>query len=332
MSRIAAVKGMLDSSNLGVTLMHEHICFWHSGKVLKPITKSDYMLKAFNNNLSWLKKARDVGINTLVELTPWANVKKIIELNELVPEINIILSTGAYLKGVGPQELSAMSEDEMEDHMTKDLTEGYDGLEYTGVKAGIIKVASKDPTLTEWEKKNFRAAAKVQKKLKVPIATHANTGARAQMQLLRESGADISATFYSHVSTEFGEFADWEGRSLKEQAKYLEDVTKEGGHLQFNNFDFGFYTPFDDMLYLINYLEEKGYGDKIFISIDANFELDEDGRIWLEAEKEHPETGKRTFAYAITNAVPMLMSAGVSLQRINKYLIENPRRFFEHFN
>ena len=225
-----------------------------------------------------------------------------------------------------------MSEEEMVDHMIKNLTEGYDGLEGTGVKAGIIKVASKDPTLTEWEKKNFRAAAKVQQKLKIPIATHANTGSRAQMQLLRESGADISATFYSHVSTEFGEFADWEGRSLKEQAKYLEDVTKEGGHLQFNNFDFGFYTPFDDMLYLIDYIEDRGYGDKIFISIDANFVLDENGRIWHEEEKEHPETRKRTFAYAITNAVPMLMSAGVSLQRINKYLIQNPRCFFEHFN
>lgn len=332
MAKIFTVRGIIDSANLGVTLIHEHLCFRHSGNTLKPLTKNKYIEKAFNKNLDWLTKARDVGINTIVELSPWANVKKIIELNELVPEVNIILSTGAYLEGFGQPEISAMSEEEMVDHMTKNLTEGYDGLEDTGVKAGIIKVASKDPTLTEWEKKNFRAAAKVQKKLKVPIATHANTGARAQMQLLRESGADISATFYSHVSTEFGEFADWEGRSLKEQAKYLEDVTKEGGYLQFNNFDFEFYTPFSDMLYLINYLEEKGYGDKIFISIDANFGLDENGRIWLEAEKEHTETGKRTFAYAITNAVPMLMSAGVSLQRINRYLIENPRRFFEHFN
>jgi predicted metal-dependent phosphotriesterase family hydrolase len=34
-------------------------------------------------------------------------------------------------------------------------------------------------------------------------------------------------------------------------------------------------------------------------------------------------------AYAITHAVPMLMEAGVSLQRINKYLMDNPRRFFD---
>ena len=49
----------------------------------------------------------------------------------------------------------------------------------------------------------------------------------------------------------------------------------------------------------------------------------------MEAEREHPETGRRTYAYAITNATPMLMAAGVSLQRITRYLVDNPRRYFE---
>jgi len=145
------------------------------------------------------------------------------------------------------------------------------------------------------------------------------------MHYLREQGADISATFYSHIEAEFG----WDGRSLAEEAEYLKDVTQAGGFLQFNNFDFEFDTPFPDMLYLINYLEEQGYGDKVFISIDANWEFDEAGRAWHEAEREHPETGKRTYAYAMTNAVPMLMAAGVSLQRITRYLVDNPRRYFE---
>ena len=35
-----------------------------------------------------------------------------------------------------------------------------------------------------------------------------------------------------------------------------------------------------------------------------------------------------TYGYLITHAAPMLMRAGVSLQRINKYLIGNPRRYF----
>jgi predicted metal-dependent phosphotriesterase family hydrolase len=82
------------------------------------------------------------------------------------------------------------------------------------------------------------------------------------------------------------------------------------------------------MLHLINDLEQRGFGDRIFISIDANWNVKDDGTILHEAQAEHPHTGKRTYAYAITHAVPMLMAAGVSLQRIHKYLVDNPRRFF----
>lgn len=316
MAQIPTVRGTIDSSELGVTLIHEHVCLRGQEKFMK---------QAMDYQVELTKKAVDVGINTLVDLSPYPDVEKIIQLNEKVPEVNLILSTGAYLEHRAPENVHQLSEDGMVERMIKNLTEGYDGFEDTDIKAGIIKVAGGRAQLTEWEKKNFRAAARAQKMLRVPIATHACAGARTQMELLRKNGADINATFYSHVEAEFG----WEGRSLEEEAQYLEDVTRAGGYLQFNNFDFEFDTPFEDMLYLINYFEENGYGDRIFISIDANWTFDEEGRIWHEAEKQHPETGKRTYAYTITHAVPMLMSAGVSLQRISKYLIDNPRQFFE---
>jgi phosphotriesterase-related protein len=322
MSTIAMVRGLLDSADLGVTLIHEHICFRFVGL---PQSGGEFLDEAFQYDLNLLDKAREVGINTIVDLTPWPNVKKLVELNERLPELNFILSTGAYIDGLGPENIRNMKQAEMETHMRRNIKEGYEGFEETGVKAGIIKIGSKDQNLSEWEKQNFRAAARIQRECRIPIAVHSVAGCHTQMRTLRQAGADIAATFYSHVEAEFG----WEGRNLQEEAHYLEDVTREGGYLQFNNFDFEFDTPFPDMLYLINYLEDRGYGDRIFISIDVNIEVDGQGKIWLEAEREHPEAGKRTYAYAITNAVPMLMSAGVSLQRITKYLIENPRRFFE---
>jgi len=316
MAKIPTVKGYIDSSQLGVTLMHEHICLSVPEK---------YYKKAMDYQVKLMQKAVDVGINTIVDLGPYPNIAGIIELSERVPDVNLILSTGAYLEHVTPENIRNLSEDGMVEHIVKNLTEGYDDFEDTGIKAGILKVSANTPNFTEWEKKNFRAVAKAHRMQKVPIATHACAGAREQMEFLRENGADINATFYSHVEAEFG----WECRSLEEETKYLEDVTRAGGYLQFNNFDFEFDTPFPDILYLFNYFESNGYGDKIFISIDANWYFDDDGHVWHEAEKGHPETGKRDYAYAITNAVPMLMSAGISLQRINKYLIDNPRRFFE---
>ena len=321
MARVPSVTGAIGSGELGVTLMHEHVCL----RTWPRAIPQRFWDQAMKYQVKLTRAAAAVGINTLVDLSPHPDVEKTVELSRRVPEVRLILSTGAYLEEHTPPAVRELSEAGMVEHMTRDLAQGYAGFEDTGVKAGIIKVASRGAELTDWESKNFRAAARVQRQLVVPIATHACAGARAQMQVLREAGAEIAATFYSHVESKSG----WEGRSLEQEARYLEDVTRAGGYLQFNNFDFEFDTPFEDMLYLINTFEANGYGDRIFISIDANWTIDEDGRIWHEAEKEHPETGKRTYAYMITHAVPMLMGAGVSLQRINKYLIDNPRRFFE---
>ena len=320
-AKVQAVRGLVDTRDLGVTLVHEHICFDFLGKLQ---TGTPFIEKTFAFNLDLLKKARDVGIQTIVELTPWPNVEKILALNEKVPELSIILSTGSYLQSCG-HPVTGMGETELYDHMVADITRGYAGFETDGVKAGIIKVAADTSRLTDWEKRTFRIAARVQKECRVPVATHACAGAREQMEVLKAAGANIAATFYSHVEAVFG----WDGRSLQEEAEYLADVARAGGYLHFNNFDFEFDTPFPDLMYLINHLENSGFGDKVFYSIDTNITVDADGKIWMEAEREHPETGRRTYAYAITDATPRLMAAGVSLQRITRYLIDNPRRYFE---
>jgi phosphotriesterase-related protein len=314
---VPTVQGTLVSSALGVTLVHEHLCFR---------APEQWRQKAMDYQVELARQAAQVGINTLVDVTPVPDVARAIELSRRVPELNLVLATGAYVEeSEWTAPVRDLTEGRMLELMLKNLTQGYGGFEQTGVRAGVIKVASAGPELTEWEKKNFRAAARAQQQAHVPICVHSCSGCRSQMEYLRAHGARVDATYYCHVEAEFG----WEGRSPEEEARYLEEVVRAGGCLQFNNFDFEFHTPFADMLYLINCLEDAGYGDKVLISIDANWTVDADGSIWHEAQREHPETGRRTYAYAITNAVPMLMGAGVSLQRINRYLVENPRRLFE---
>jgi phosphotriesterase-related protein len=275
------------------------------------------------------RKAVDVGVETLIDVSPTPDVSRIIELSQRMPELHLVLSTGAYLEDAEwTAPVRDLTEDQMFEHMVRKLTVGYEGFEDTGIRAGVIKVASARPELSEWEKKNFRAAARAQQECNVPICFHSCAGCREQMQYVRDHGARIDATYYCHVEAEFG----WEGRSLEEEAAYLAEVCRAGGYLHFNNFDFDFDTPFADMLFLFNYLEEHGCGDKTLFSIDANWEFDDGGRPWHEQEKNHPKTGQRTYAYCITHAATMLMRAGVSLQRISRYLIDNPRRLFEAFD
>lgn len=56
MSQIPTVRGPIDSSELGVTLIHEHICLRGPEK---------FMRQAMDYQVELTKKAADAGINTL---------------------------------------------------------------------------------------------------------------------------------------------------------------------------------------------------------------------------------------------------------------------------
>ena len=161
--------------------------------------------------------------------------------------------------------------------MVLELTEGIDT---TAVRASIIKVAANRPRLTEWEAQVFRSAAKVHLRTGACIATHACSGAREQAEVLLRAGADLNRVFFSHVEAEFG----WEGRTLQEEARYLEDIARQGGLLLFNNFGFEFDTPWPDLTYLLHDLCDAGYADKVLISVDCNWTWNAEGKIEFEVE------------------------------------------------
>ena len=323
MATIPTLTGPMDSAHLGVALVHEHLNFRTGLSQCPP----EFLDKNMDYHVRLLQDAAAVGVNTIVDCGPFPDLEQIVTLRDRATGVNIVLCTGAYLEHGTPEPIRSFSEEEMAAHMRRDLTDGYEGFEDAGLRAGVIKVAARTAELTDWEQKNFRAAARVQRELQVPIVTHACAGAREQMALLREHGAHIPATFYSHVECERG----WDGRDREQEVAYLAEVAAAGGYLLFNNFDFEFDTPWEDLVFLMDALEARGHGDRVLYSIDTNWTVDQDGRIWHEQEKKHPKTGKRNYAYAITHATPRLMQSGVSLQRVWRYLVDNPRRYFEAF-
>jgi len=311
MATIQSVRGPIDSNQLGLTLVHEHVFFQHDDSRRKASVEFEKKL---------LQDAKNVGIRTLVELTPVRRIDWLMEVNNLV-DLNIVASTGYYLERITPPPLVAYSEAQMVARMLHELTEGIDG---TQVKAGIIKVAGNLPELTPWEVQVFTAAAKVQQKTGVCIATHACAGSREQAEVLLRGGADLNRTFFSHVEAEFG----WQGRSVKEEAKYLQDIARKGGSLLFNNFAFEWDTPWPDLTYLLHSLCDAGLQEKILISMDVNWVWNQKGEIEFEAQAAHPGAEKRTFAFMVTEVVPALLKAGFTEKDINEFLVGNPARFF----
>jgi phosphotriesterase-related protein len=311
MAEIQTVRGPVAHDQLGLTLIHEHVIFQYDDSRRKPSV--DFQVKLMEEGLAQ-------GIKTYVELTPIRRIDWFMEINQRV-DVNIIASTGYYVERLTASPLAALNEEQMVDRMVRELTVGIDSLP---VQAGIIKVAGNTPQLTPWEVQVFTAAAKAHRKTGACIATHACAGSREQAEVLLRGGADLNRVFFSHVEAEFG----WEGRTVKEEAVYLEKIARQGGALLFNNFGFEWDTPWPDMVYLFKHLCDAGLQEKVLISMDVNWTWNRAGMIEFEAEADHPEAERRKYAYMMTDVVPLLLKAGFTQNDIDTFLIENPRKFF----
>jgi phosphotriesterase-related protein len=298
--------------------MHEHI-LWFGGPRLEdagytPIP-DDLKSESVDFAVSLLNDAARVGIDTVVDLTPFRPVDLYKRIADRTT-VRIVASTGFYRRAKIPKRLAEMEDEkQMEELMLREITEGMD---HTKIKAGIIKVAGEGGSLSDWEKKVFRAAARVQRATGCPIATHTG-GAAEQFDVLMKAGADPHRVFLSHVDV---------GR--KGKPGDLLTIAREGCYLEVDTFGQGFYTPWSDLVSFLRAFCDAGLAGRIFISIDSNWHWENRKKIFEGAGPPNfdPGAGSRTFAYMITDAVPALLKSGFSMAEINTFLVENPRNYF----
>ena len=314
---IPILTGHIKPSELGTTLMHEHI-LWFAGPMEEnagytPIP-DELLSETIDFAVSLLNDAARVGIDTIVDLTPFRPIDLYEQIAKRTP-VKIIASTGFYRRSKMPKWLADMEDEkQMEERMLKEVTEG---IESTKIKAGIIKVAGDMDH--DWEKKVFRAAARVNKATGVPIATHSGGDAFDQFSLLVKTGADPQRIFLSHVDV---------GR--KGKPGDLLTIAKEGGYLEADTFGQNFYTPWPELVSFLRSFCDAGFANKVIISIDSNWHWENGKKIFEGAGPPNfdPNAANRTFAYMITDAVPMLLKSGFSKKEVNTFLVDNPYHYF----
>ena len=121
--------------------MHEHI-LWFAGPMEEnagytPIP-DELLSETIDFAVSLLNDAARVGIDTIVDLTPFRPIDLYEQIAKRTP-VKIIASTGFYRRSKMPKWLADMEDEkQMEERMLKEVKEGIEG---TKIRAGIIKVA-----------------------------------------------------------------------------------------------------------------------------------------------------------------------------------------------
>ena len=319
MPTVETVRGPVETSELGTTLMHEHVF------VLTPDMLANYPAGwdeefRVEDAVIRLARVKALGVDTIVDPTVVGLGRYIPRIERINAEVdlNIVVATGLYTYNDIPFAFhysgpgTPMDRGEpMVDLFVRDIVEGIAG---TTVKAAFLKCAIDEPGLTPGVERVMRAVAQAHVATGAPITVHTsvhNQGGTTTQRVLAEEGVDLTRVVIGHC----GDTAD---------IGYLTGLADRGSVLGMDRFGLDAILPFDQRVDTVAHLCRLGYSDRLVLSQDASCYIDwfPDGLMARYAPNWHYE-------HVVSDVVPALAERGVSPDQIQAMLVDNPRRYFE---
>jgi phosphotriesterase-related protein len=320
MARINTLRGPIETTKLGTTLMHEHI-FVLSAEIMQnyPEGWGDEERRV-SNAIDRLNELKSRGVDTIVDLT-------VIGLGRYIPrvkrvagktDLNIVVATGVYTYNDVPMYFHFQGPgtelggpEFMVDMFVRDIEEG---IADTGVKAAILKCATDRPGVTPGVERVLRAVAQAHRRTGVPISTHTHAQSKRgleQQRIFQEEGVDLSRVVIGHSgdTTDIG---------------YLEEVIAAGSYLGMDRFGIDVLCSFEDRVATVARLCERGHAGRMVLSHDAACFND-----WLPEAALPAVIPNWHYLHIHNDVIPALKQRGVTDEQIRTMLIDNPRAIFE---
>jgi len=335
--KVITVNGPIEPSQLGATLMHEHLLvdLRHGRKKnnlkeepkrekfslysrSQTYTVGDLDSSYVHNVKDAVKEVtlyKNLGGKSIVDVSTINMNRKPYSIQKIAQatNVNIVMATGFYHSSYHPDDMDQRSLDNLVATMVDEIVNGING---SDIKAGIIgEVGVHDFTLTPVESndvRSLRASARASQLTGAAISLHGNPYRpeiwHAILDILEEEGADLSRVIIGHV-----------GAIAAKDIIFLEGLLARGVYLQFDLLGWppAPLMPIVDqrpMLEGIVNLIKNGHSKKILVSQDA----------FTKAHKAKNGGWGMTFVH--TALLPYLRDKGVTGTDIKNILESNPRR------
>jgi len=320
MGTIQTVRGAVETSQLGATLMHEHI-FVLSSEIFQnyPEAWGDEERRVAEATAR-MNELHSRGIDTVVDLTVIGLGRYIPRIQRIAAQtgIHIIVATGIYTYNDiphyfhyrGPGTILGGPEI-MVDMFVRDIERGIGD---TGVRAGMLKCATDEPGVTPGVERVLRAVAQAHRQTGVPISTHTHARSRRgleQQKIFREEGVDLTRVVIGHS----GDTTDLD---------YLEELIANGSYLGMDRFGIDTILAFEDRVNTVAAMCERGHAKRMVLSHDANCFMD-----WLPEQAVSAMLPNWHYLHIHNDVIPALKKRGVTDEQIHTMMVENPRAIFE---
>lgn len=319
MPPVQTVTGPIALSNLGRTLVHEHVF------VLSPEFNDNYQQEwdeevRVADAVDKLRELKALGIDSIMDPTVLGLGRYIPRVQQIAAQIdlNIVVATGVYtwdeiphqFESRGPGLLIDVPEPLVE-IFVEDITKGIGG---TGVRAGILKCAIDQKGLTPGVERVMRAVGQAHVQTGAPITVHTHPHSRSGLvaqAVLKEEGVPLSKVIVGHS----GDSNDID---------YLCELAEAGSLLGMDRFGINIENSTERRIATIVELVRRGYLERIVISHDANCFID-----YLTIEQKETFLPQWNYRHISEDVLPALLKAGLTESDIDTILVDNPRRHFE---
>ncbi len=315
MALINSVQGLLDTSKLGFTLSHEHVLSASAG-IQQTYPEFLDRQGALEQATRQLAEAYQEGVRTIIDATPMDLGRDIRLLEEVSSRtgVQVIASTGNWQDiprvfwNADPDRIAAL--------YVREIQEGIEG---TGIKAGVIKVANDRGGVSPQGEVVLRAAARAQRRTGVPISTHAWAPERVgeqQVRIFEEEGVDLARVYIGHSND-------------TTDLDYLLGLLNKGVWLGMDRHPGGQFpgTPnWEQRAETVKKLVDAGYAGRVMLSHDWNVSSNIASQ---EARERRRQNNPDGYLFITRRFLPRLRELGVSEAAIHSMTVENPRRFLE---
>ncbi|MBI1353893.1 MAG: phosphotriesterase [Acidobacteria bacterium] len=301
---VMTVRGPVPATQLGVTLMHEHVI-----ADLRPLPErrlEDYDRDAaIEACYPHLRDVRALGAMTLVEPTPLHIGRDLEALRALSEraDIRIVGATGIY--GAANQSFIPRYafEEPAEKLAERYLREIEDGVGPSRIRPGLIKTGvNRETPLPDIERKLVRAAALAGKQSGLTVAAHTGPAApaREELRILQEAGLPEDRFIWVHAQNEDTHAARIE-------------LAKEGIWVELDGIS---PRSAEKHLDAVKAMADAGQLHRTLLSQDAG---------WYRPGPEGASK-YRDYGFLLHTFVPMLREAGFFAKEIDQLLVDNPAR------
>jgi phosphotriesterase-related protein len=315
---VQTVTGRVAASELGRTLIHEHVLVGFPGWNLDALAPRFDRREAMARSVDELQRLKALGIGTFVDPCPMDLGRDVEFLAEVSQKsgLRVVCTTGAYFEAEGiTHTFRHLPVEDIAAIYIKEITEGVGD---TGIRAGAVKIATGAHTVSDYERKLVQAGARAARETGVPLISHTQEGScgHDQIDIVTAEGVPAERLVVGHSDG-------------IDDHDYHRGLAERGAFVGFDRFGITIILPDEVRVKNVLKLAKAGHTRRILLSHDSV-------GCWLGRPVPFANRYADVLAMLpdwrptsmLTKIVPQLLAGGLTHDDIATILVDNPRRLF----